>query len=143
MKKNTKKKRNRRNSSKYPALHPEYNLKSRTDLIDYDYLDKLSEKDKAWLNSFTEEYVNANFNHDGKRIHPKKYKTKKVQRTGKKKKIDLFKNESERRNNARNRCVLTKAGASGKKVDLDQMDPSELFKILENFKNSESNTNDD
>lgn len=35
------------------------NLKTRQELIDYDYVDKLSEKDKAWLNKFTAEYVNA------------------------------------------------------------------------------------
>lgn len=103
MKKKTKKvikklvKRNRRNKSKYPALKPDLNLKTRTDLIDYDYLDKLSDKEKAWLNSFTEEYVGANMKHKGKKFH----KTK------------AMKKDCYDRNNARNRCIYTKAKASG------------------------------
>lgn len=52
----------KRARAKYPALRPELNLKSRYELIDYDYLDELSEEDKRWLNKFTEEYVNASLN---------------------------------------------------------------------------------
>lgn len=55
------------------------------------------------MSNFNEEYNSANFNHDGKRIHPKKFKTKTVKATGKKRKVDLFKKDCEDRNNARNR----------------------------------------
>lgn len=70
------KKQNRRSQSKYPALDPKLNLKTRADLLDYDYIDQLSEKDKQWLNDFSNEYVNADFKthlEEGrKRIHPKR-----------------------------------------------------------------------
>ena len=52
-------KKNKRQRTKYPALKPELNLRTRYELIDYDYISLLSEEDKKWLNDFTEEYVNA------------------------------------------------------------------------------------
>lgn len=71
-----KKKRTRRSQSKYPALDPKLNLKTRQELLDIDYLDQLSDKDKQWLNDFTNEYVHADFktniNEGRKRIHKKK-----------------------------------------------------------------------
>lgn len=90
-----KKKKNRRNSTKYPALNPGLNLKTRKDLIDYDYLDQLSEKEKDWLNRFTEEYTNARFDHKGKKIQKER-------------------KDSYDRNNARNRDILTRIKAEGK-----------------------------
>lgn len=83
---------------KYPALDPKYNLKSRSELIDYDYIDKLSDKEKEFLNNFTEEFIGANMNHKGKKLHKKKDQIK-----------DCY-----NRNNARNRDILTRAKASGK-----------------------------
>lgn len=59
-----KKKQTRRSKSKYPALEPKYNLKSRTDLIEVDYLHKLNEEEKAWLDKFNTEYVTASFSED-------------------------------------------------------------------------------
>lgn len=91
-----KKKRNRRSLVKNPALDPLYNLKTRYEAIDYDYINKLSPEEKQWLNNFTEEYTNANFTHKGKKI----LKTKKD------------KKESFDRNNSRNRCVYTRGKAS-------------------------------
>lgn len=97
------KKQTRRNKAKYPALEPKFNLKSRADLIDYDYIDKLSDKEKEFLNSFTEEFIGANLKHKGKKLH----------RSAKMKK-DCYD-----RNNARNRDVLTKAAITGKKVYIE------------------------
>lgn len=96
------KRRTRRGAEKYPALRKDLNLRSRTDLIDYDYLDKLSPKELDWLNRFTAEYVGADFRHDRK-LH----KSKKARR------------ECYNANNARNRCVLTKAKAAGKLSSTD------------------------
>lgn len=71
-----KKKRTRRSESQFPALDPKLNLKSRAKLLDYDYVDQLSDKDKQWLNDFTTEYTNADFKTNvkegRKRIHRKK-----------------------------------------------------------------------
>lgn len=75
------KKKIKRNQIKYPALDKTYNLKSRKELYDYDYVNghhdeetgitirPLNEYEKTWLNKFTEEYVNASFKPGKKRIH--------------------------------------------------------------------------
>lgn len=95
-----KKKKNRRNNTKYPGLKPELNLKTRYDLLDQDYVGELPDKKvphcsnpkgeckicnnpktrminpKEYLNNFNEEYVNARFNHDGKTILDEKLNLK-------------------------------------------------------------------
>lgn len=63
----------------------------------------MSEKDKAWLNSFNEETVGAKFNHKGKKL----YKSKKAKR-------ELYS-----KNNARNRCMYSKAKAQDALVNLN------------------------
>lgn len=101
----TKKAPTRRNTAKYPALQPKLNLKTRTDLVDYDYIDKLSAKDKRWLNNFTEEYVHANMRHRGEKLH--------VTPEQKKNCYDM--------NNSRNRDILTRSKACGKAVGFDDV----------------------
>ena len=100
-------KKNRRSETKHPALKPELNLKSRYELIDYDYIKKLSEEEKDWLNKFTEEYVNASINTEdlSKNLHN----------------TDELKKDCYKRNNARNRDILTKAKISGNHVSIDEM----------------------
>lgn len=100
-------KKTKRSKIKYSALDPSVNLKTRYELIaDYDYLNKLSEKEKAWLNKFTKEYVNADL--DTKR------KSKNLHKT------DRLRKDCYDRNNARNRCVLTRAKASGKAYQIQE-----------------------
>lgn len=92
-------KKTKRSRIKYPALDATVNLKTRQDLIsDYDYINKLTPKEKEWLNKFTKEYVNAELNSK----QPKKnfHKTKKLKK-------DCYD-----RNNARNRCIYTRSKAS-------------------------------
>lgn len=92
-------KETKRSRSKYPALKPELNLKTRHDLIaDYDYLKKLSSEEKEWLNKFTKEYVNAEINtkQPRKNLHRNK----------------SLKKDCYDRNNARNRCIYTRSKAS-------------------------------
>jgi hypothetical protein len=97
MKKN--KKQTKRSKEKYAALKPELNLKTRQDLIsDYDYLKKLTPKEKEWLNKFTKEYVNAEMN--SKRPRSNLHKNKSLKK-------DCYD-----RNNARNRCIYTRSKAS-------------------------------
>lgn len=76
-------------------------------MIDYDYIDKLSDADKKWLNQFTEEYVNANLDRNdlSKNFHNS---------------IEL-KKDCDRRNNARNRDILTRAKASGNHISTDEL----------------------
>lgn len=47
-------------------LDPKNVPKVRKDLIDYDYIDQLSPKEKEWLNKFTNEYVGASLSRDKK-----------------------------------------------------------------------------
>lgn len=108
-------KKTKRSKVKYSALDPTVNLKTRYELIsDYDYLDKLSDKEKAWLNKFTKEYVNADLD--------TRKKSNNFHRT------DRLRKDCYDRNNARNRCVWTKCKASGKFVSIDEV-PS---KVVEN-----------
>lgn len=81
------KKSNRRSRTKYPGLDKTVNLLIRHELLDQDYVHKLTDKEKQWLSNFNEEYVSANFNHPGPTLH----KSKKMKR-------DCY-----NRNNARNR----------------------------------------
>lgn len=99
-----KKKRNRRNRTKYPALKRNLNLKTRYDLIDYDYIDQLSDKEKEFLNNFTEEEIHANMKHKGELLNT----TKEAQKA------------CYDRNNARNRCLLTKVKARNMLVELEE-----------------------
>lgn len=81
----------------------------RSEMLDQDYLKKLTKEEKDWLMRFNEEYVGANFNHSGKRIHPKKTTTKTVKKTGETRKVDIYKKSCEDANNARNRDSYGKA----------------------------------
>jgi len=77
------KKRTRRSTSKYPALDPHLNLKTRFEQLDFDYIDQLPEtwtdpktgktyNPKQYLNDFANEFVHADFTTNKKRIHKKK-----------------------------------------------------------------------
>lgn len=114
----------KRSKEKYPALKPHLNLKSRYDLIDYDYVDQLSDEEKEWLNKFTEEYVNANL--DSKNSKKNLHKSKKLKK-------DCYD-----RNNSRNRDILTRAKAQGKDIDfhgleheLSSFDENQIIDIID------------
>jgi DNA phosphorothioation-dependent restriction protein DptG len=89
-------KKNMRSKAKYPALNKKLNIKVRQELIDYDYLEKLSDDDKKWLNKFTEEYVNASFkkteggNYSSKNLHRKKVQRKDCYDRNNKRNVDIF-----------------------------------------------------
>ena len=123
----TKKKENKRSKAKYPALKPEFNLKTRQELIDYDYLDKLNDDEKAWLNKFTLEYTNASFEKEDPKRKGKRRKLKNLHKTKKlrKKAYDA--------NNARNRDILTRSKAQGTAHYLDDVvkTEEELHELLE------------
>jgi hypothetical protein len=118
------KKTTKRSAAKYPALRPELNPRTRYELLDYDYLDKLNQDEMQWLQDFTEEYVHANFNHPGRRIH-------------KGRKHAQYKKDCYDRNNARNRCIWSRAKAAGLTVDAD------ILNVVEDFEEwSEDFTSD-
>jgi hypothetical protein len=93
------KKPTKRSRSKYPALDPSLNLRSRRDLFENDYIHKLSEKDKAWLNKFNNEYINDVI--DRKNLKKNLHNTQ------------ALKKDCDDRNNSRARCIFTRQKAGG------------------------------
>lgn len=113
------KKRPARSRVKNPGLKKHYHSRIRQEYFDYDYIDKLSEKEKEWLNSFTEEELAANFNHKGKKLNKTKAQKRKKY------------NE----NNARNRCIYSNKRAAGYLGSLD--DSAEEIENMQNVHISE------
>ena len=107
-KSSTKKRRNRRQLTKNSALKPKYNLKIRQEVIDYDYLGKLKEQELAWLNQFTEEYVNAGMKSSKEKYGKNLHKTKKKRK------------ECVDNNNARNRCQYGLSKVGGKLDNIEK-----------------------
>lgn len=86
---------------KYKGLDKKSNRINIQSLLDFDYLDKLTDKEKEYLSQFAQEYYSADFRGD-KPIHKKKHK-KKIYNS----------------NNARNRDTLSLVQAFGM---LDQLE---------------------
>lgn len=97
-----------------PKVRAEYN--------DFDYLDKLSEEEKAWLNKFNNEYLNASFEHNETDIQS----------------YEKYGKDSNDRNNSRNRCVYgqLKNNKSKKLVNYDNLSSDTKDKIEEMRTNS-------
>lgn len=91
------KKKTKRSKSKYPNLVPKLNTKVRQELIDFDYIDKLSEEEKAWLNQFTGEYLGGNF----KKTETGKYSSKNLH------KGQTMRKDCYDRNNKRNNDIYS------------------------------------
>jgi hypothetical protein len=132
------KKKNKRTRQKYPNLNPQYNLKTRQELIDYDYIDKLNDAEKAFLDKFTAEYTNASFEKEDPFKKGKRRKLKNLHKTKKlrKKAYDA--------NNARNRDILTRAKAQGTAHYLDDVIKNEedMHERLKQLFNSEDDNAD-
>jgi len=101
------KKQSRRSKQQYPDLDPKYNLKTRADLLDQDYLNKLSPKELAWLNRFNKEEISASF--DKERPSRNLNKSKKSHKR-------CYDN-----NNARNRDILTREKAANRLIDYESL----------------------
>lgn len=84
------KKRNKRSKVKYPGLDKQYTLKIRQEVHDQDYIDKLSDKEKRWLNNFNEEYINANLKHKGKKLHKTKVLRQSINRINNNRNNDVY-----------------------------------------------------
>lgn len=79
----------RRSKVKNAALKKPYTPRVRQEYLDYDYLDQLNDEELSWLNKFTDEWLNASFNHDETDIQS----------------YEKYGKDSNDRNNARNRCL--------------------------------------
>jgi hypothetical protein len=107
MAKKKRKPKSRRSQQEHPDLDPKFNLRSRLELIDQDYLDKLSPEELKWLNQFNREYVSASLDSE----NPRK---------------NLHRNKKLRKscydqNNSRNRDVLTRAKAAKLLIDYETL----------------------
>ena len=100
-------KKTKRDQVKYKNLDKSVNLKTRQDLIDYDYLHKLSPKELEWLDKFTGEWAGASLDTENPRRNL--HKTKKLRK-------DCYD-----RNNARNRDVLTRSNATKRTKTLEDI----------------------
>lgn len=86
------------------------------DLLDQDYYDKLSPKEKKWINKFNKESISASFDEKGN-LH----KTKKLKKS------------CYDRNNARNRDILTRAKASNQLSDYEELHETSSNNDYEDF----------
>lgn len=98
----------RKKTPKDTGLKKKYYPKTKRELCDFDYLDKLTDSEREWLNTFMEEYAKAHINH-GKKRKLKKHQIKEVYR----------------QNNARNRDMWNKY----QKVDLGEVNISEFIDV--------------
>jgi hypothetical protein len=105
-----KKKKWKRNKVQYPALNPRFNPKIRHESIDADYLDKLSEEELAWYNKFMEEENNASFKKDGTDLNDTDKERKRIYA----------------KNNARQRCIYSRAKASSRVHDVLNNDTQQV-----------------
>lgn len=112
------KKKNKRSDTKYPALKASLNLKTRYEEIEdlESYAHTLSEEDKAWLNSYSEEEICANFNHKGPKLNDQSDPKVRSRIYG--------------RNNQRNRCIYTKELAQGTLNSLEEMDVDKEYEAF-------------
>lgn len=119
------------------------NLKTRYEELQIDYVDQLSNKEKEWLNAFNEGYVNADFRNpktrqifrndtnkeESKIVYIKRKKNEVVKPAEEKTKNDVLKEnirELYNRNNARNRCIISREKAQNSLDSLDEMLDAEL-----------------
>lgn len=89
--------RKKRDAAKHPGLNKHFFSKIKQEYHDYDYINKLSDKEKDWLSNFTEEYLGANLKHKGKKLH----------------KTDELRKDCYRKNNYRQRDLYSIKKATG------------------------------
>lgn len=121
--------RKKRDLDKYPALNPRLNARTRFEVLDMDYLKKLSDEELRFMNQFMAEYVSGSFKKD---------------ENGEYSKENLHKTDEERRecytrNNVRNRCGLTVSNATGQTYRAD--DILEFLDGMSNINSSPDSVN--
>lgn len=117
-----------REKTEYSAVKLNVNLKSRAeDIKDVaSYFNELSDKDKAWMNKFMEEYNNASF---------KKNNEQNLMKT------DQEKRDSYNRNNARNRDIYNRLKMNNDLVYIEDLNNQE--KRIKQQKEQEFDNNDE
>lgn len=107
----------------YPRLDKAKSTRARKDIIDYDYLKKLTSEELQFLNQFTDEFYCANFT--GETLHPKVLVNSKGEEYN-------AKTDCEKRNNDRNNDLLTIKEITGG-VNYNNY-PTQLDELLEGSK---------
>lgn len=112
-------------------------------------MDQLTKKDKEWLNKFTDEYINDSL--DRQNLKNNLHNTKKL------------KKDCDDRNNARNRCIWTRAKASGTALSIESIsalkdksqvidedsiinyidEKDNLFEVIDDLNNSDDSSGND
>lgn len=100
----------KREKAKYPGLEKQLFSRIKQEYHDYDYIDKLSDAEKQWLSDFTGEWLGANLNDSGKKMHKSNKRRKQV--------FDM--------NNSRNRDIISHARAGGLLDDVSVLDAEEI-----------------
>lgn len=117
----------------YPGLDKNVNLKIRHELMDQDYIHKLSPEEKDWLSRFNEEYNGNNFKHKGDILHTTKE----------------LKKDCERKNNSHNRDASSTAGVKKKLINVQIKSNSQNINkdsnnlLFENNKTTNPNERED
>jgi hypothetical protein len=75
---------------KYSGLDPKLFSKIKQEFHDLDYIDKLTEEQKAYLNAFITEWLGANMNHSGKKFHKKVAEKRAIWRQNNKRNWDVY-----------------------------------------------------
>lgn len=100
-------KKTKRGQQKHPDLDPKLNLRSRFELYDQDYIDKLSPEEREWLNKFNREFISSSLDRENpnNNFHNSRALIK----------------DCDDRNNSRNRDILTRAKASKQLADYEEL----------------------
>jgi hypothetical protein len=119
----------KRELDKYPALNPRLNARTRFEVLDMDYLKKLSDQELVFMNQFMAEYVSGSFKKD----ETGDYSSDNLHKTGEERR------ECYSRNNMRNRCGLTVSNATGQTYRCD--DIGEFMDTLADIDSTVDNSN--
>lgn len=124
MKPKPKKPKKLRNNEKYPALTKNKMPRVRQEYLDFEYIDQLNDEEKAWLNKFNDEYLNASFKHDDTDIQS----------------YEKYGKDANDRNNSRNRCLYGQLKNKADKFNNKKLlNYDNLLGDVENSYNSEIN----
>ena len=93
-------------------MNPKYHPRTRTSYLDYDYIDKLSPKEREFLARFTDEYYGGAF----EKTESGNYSTKNLHKTQK------LRRECYKRNRDQNYCQYNMANLSDRLNDIHSLD---------------------
>ncbi len=134
-------KKTRRNQQKYPGLNPRLTTRIRQEFHDFDYIEKLSDNDKSFLNKFIEEELNTKFKNDGTDFNQTKEDRKKIydrNNHANRDVLGILKNKANRSNNKRLVNYDNVVGDLESNSDLNPMHLENAYAEFIEFKEIES-----